>query len=320
MPNLSSDANNSKHILVFGKDGQVGRALKDCLKEAHLPIIFLGRKDCDLTNKLDLKDVLNRYQPQIIINAAAYTSVDRAETDDNLAYAINRDAVALMAEHIANVANSTFVHFSTDYVYSGSKQGTYLESDDTQPLNLYGKSKLAGEKELIKAFQAVAHSEISSRYFILRTSWVYGDGNNFIRTMLRLASEKDCLQVVADQYGAPTSADWLASIATQLIKSQAKSGVYHAVADGRTTWHELAVFVIGLAKEFGCALKVKSDSVLPINSSEYPTAALRPKNSCLDNSKLKQLLAEISCANQIPSWKDQVREYLKSYAHKALKE
>lgn len=311
--------NDLKPILIFGKDGQVGRALKNYLRNSNSSIIFLGRNDCDLANQTLLLDTLERYQPKIIVNAAAYTSVDRAEIEQDLAYAINRDAVSLMARYIAGIPDGTLLHFSTDYVYSGSKEGKYLESDTTAPISLYGQSKLAGECGVIEAFQTKVGKSISSRYIILRTSWVYGDGDNFIRTILKLAGQKDSLRVVADQYGTPTSADWLASIANQLIESRTESGVYHAVPDGTTNWHELAVFVVGLAKELGLPLKISLENIFPIKSSEYPAKAQRPKNSCMNNALLKELLFQKVSSGQFPVWRNQVRDYVENYVQNTLK-
>jgi dTDP-4-dehydrorhamnose reductase len=205
---------HSRPILVFGRDGQVGRALQACLKDLKVPAIFLGRTDCDLMSESSLVEVLNRYQPQVIINAAAYTAVDKAENlgEREIAFAINAKAPAVMAHYIANVTHGILVHYSTDYVFADTKQDAYFETDAFGPvenLNIYGQSKLAGEQAIEEVFNSVRDSGHTSyadkfaRYFILRTSWVYGDGSNFIRTMLRLAGERDQLKVVADQVGVP---------------------------------------------------------------------------------------------------------------------
>jgi dTDP-4-dehydrorhamnose reductase len=210
---------HSKPIVVFGRDGQVGRALQVYLKDLKVPVIFLGRSDCDLSSESSITQVLNRYQPQVIINAAAYTAVDKAEdlAERDLVFAINAKAPALMARYIANVSHGILVHYSTDYVFADAKQTAYLESDLTGPVEalcIYGQSKLTGEQAIEEVFGMshdsghVSYQDKFSRYFILRTSWVYGDGGNFIRTMLRLAVERDQLKVVADQVGVPTSAQW----------------------------------------------------------------------------------------------------------------
>jgi dTDP-4-dehydrorhamnose reductase len=306
-------------IVVFGKDGQVGRSLQNTCKNFHASVIFLGREDCELSNQSALIDVLNRYQPQIIINASAYTAVDRAESECDLAFAINCNAVRLMAEYMANISNGVFLHFSTDYVYSGLKQDMYLESDIPNPASVYGQSKLAGEIEIKGAFDKANHAKESlSRYYILRTSWVYGDGDNFIRTMLRLAAERDVLKVVSDQCGAPSSADWLALLAIQMVGSRVDSGIYHAVPDGQTSWHGLAMFVIELARDLGEGVEVRSENVLPINSSEYPSIAPRPKNSRMDNTRLKQALSQMTFTDQFPSWQDQVTRYVQDFVRNSL--
>jgi dTDP-4-dehydrorhamnose reductase len=316
----SGSLNQATKVLVFGKDGQVGRALQECFKHLDVPVVFLGREDCDLSNEVALNELLNHYQPQIIINASAYTAVDLAENERDLTFAINCQAVKLMAQHVANVSNGVFLHFSTDYVYSGLKKEMYLESDLPEPASVYGQSKLAGELEIIDAFDQAFHAKnSSSRYYILRTSWVYGDGGNFIRTMLRLAAERDVIKVVADQCGAPTSADWLATVAIQMVDSKVDSGIFHAVPDGQTSWHGLAKFVIEFARELGQKIEVKSGNVLPIGSSEYPLVAPRPKNSCMDNSKLKQALSEAGSVNQFPSWQDQVLKYVENFVRNSLK-
>ncbi len=307
-------------VVVFGKNGQVGRALQSVFKDFHATVVFLGRDDCDLGNQASVLEVLNRYQPQIIINASAYTAVDRAESERDLAFAINCDAVRLMAQYVANLSKGILLHFSTDYVYSGLKQSRYLESDIATPASVYGQSKLAGEIAIEEAFSQIRlDKDSSSRYYILRTSWVYGDGNNFIKTMLRLAAEKEVLRVVADQHGSPTSADWLASLAIQMVESKADSGIYHAVPDGQTTWHGLAMYAIELARECGEGIEVQSENILAIDSAEYPLIAPRPKNSRMDNAKLKQALSEMAFTDQFPSWQDQVRTYVQNVVRDSLK-
>ena len=199
------------NILVFGKDGQLGKAFqelfqKNLIFQSHV-IRFVGRSECDLSYADQITDLLKKFQPDLIINAAAYTAVDKAETEANLAFAINADAPELMAKYAVS-HGASLLHFSTDYVFDGNKQGAYTEVDQTNPLSVYGKSKEAGERAIVETFGAGANQD--SRYAILRTSWVYGDGGNFIRTMLRLAKERPELKVIAYQHGVPTSADWLA--------------------------------------------------------------------------------------------------------------
>jgi dTDP-4-dehydrorhamnose reductase len=321
---------HSRPILVFGRDGQVGRALQACLKNLKVPAVFLGRADCDLTSESSIVEVLNRYQPQVIINAAAYTAVDKAESlgEREIAFAINAKAPAVMARYISNLAHGILVHYSTDYVFADTKQDAYFETDPVGPvenLNVYGQSKLTGEQAIEEIFNLIhdsghaSYADKFARYFILRTSWVYGDGGNFIRTMLRLASERDQLKVVADQVGAPTSAQWLAEIGMQMVGSRVESGIYHAVPEGETSWHGLGVFAIETAATCGESIEVKSENILPIPASDYPVLAKRPYNSRLSNSKLKKALSDMAFTGQYPDWQEQVEAYVKEYVSNSLK-
>ncbi len=321
---------HSRPILVFGRDGQVGRALQGCLKDLKAPAVFLGRAHCDLMSESSIFEVLNRYQPQVIINAAAYTAVDKAENlgEREIAFAINAKAPAVMARYIANVAHGILVHYSTDYVFADTKQDVYFETDPVGPveiLNVYGQSKLAGERAIEQVFNLshdsgdTSYANKLARYFILRTSWVYGDGSNFIRTMLRLADGRDQLKVVANQVGTPTSAQWLAEIGVQMVGSRVESGIYHAVPDGATSWHGLAVFAIETAASCGEAIEVRSENILPIPASDYPVPARRPYNSRLSNAKLKKALSEMAFTGQYPDWQTQVEDYVKDYVNSSLK-
>jgi dTDP-4-dehydrorhamnose reductase len=321
---------HSKPILVFGRDGQVGKALQVCLRDLKTSAVFVGRAECDLANEDAIRQVLNRYQPQVIINAAAYTAVDKAESSDQreLAFAINAKAPQVMAHYIANVSHGILVHYSTDYVFADTKTAAYTETDLVGPadqLCIYGQSKLAGEQAIEEAFNGAHDSghdkyhDRFSRYFILRTSWVYGDGGNFIRTMLRLAGERDQLKVVADQVGAPTSAGWLAEVGIQMAGSRVESGIYHAVPDGETSWHGLAVFAIETAATAGEGIELKSENILPIPATDYPLPAQRPYNSRLSNIKLKKSLSEMAFTGQYPHWQEQVEVYVKEYVTASLK-
>lgn len=314
--------NKNQLILVFGRDGQVGRALQKLLKDLKVQAVFLGRDNCDLTCRKSIVEVLNRYQPRVIINAAAYTAVDRAERESELAFAINAKAPKLMAQYIANVNSGVFIHYSTDYVFADTKQEAYLESDIVGPveyLNIYGQSKLVGEQSIEEVFKLANkkrlpnYPDLFARYFILRTSWVYGDGGNFIRTILRLANECDQLKVVADQVGTPTSAQWLADISMQFVSSRVESGVYNVVPDGQTSWHGLAIFAIGFAASFEENIKAKSKKILPISTLDYPVIARRPYNSCLSNAKLKKTFPRMVFSGEYPHWQDQVKIFVKDY-------
>ncbi|SNC62244.1 dTDP-4-dehydrorhamnose reductase [Polynucleobacter victoriensis] len=318
---------HSRPIVVFGRDGQVGRALQICLKDLKVPTVFLGRADCDLTSESSIVEVLNRYQPQVIINAAAYTAVDKAEAERDLAFAINAKAPELIARYIANVAHGILVHYSTDYVFADTSQTAYLETDIAGPLeqlSAYGQSKLAGEQAIEEAFN-LAHDSGNAkcqdglpRYLILRTSWVYGDGENFIQKILRLAAKHAQLEIVNDQIGVPTSADWLAKMSMQMIDSNIESGIYHVVPDGETSWHGLAVLAIEAAIAQGECLDAKPENVIPIPTVEYSMKVRRPYNSRLNNTKLKKALSSVSFTEKYPEWQDQVRAYIKENVVKFL--
>ena len=233
-----------------------------------------------------------------------------------------------MANYMALVAHGILVHYSTDYVFADAKTTAYQEVDSPGPMKqlcVYGQSKWLGEQAIEKQFNLYRHPKSTtdqtqlSRYFILRTSWVYGDGDNFIRTMLRLAAERENLRVVADQVGAPTSAQWLAEIGIQMAGSRLDSGIYHAVPDGETSWHGLAVFAIKTAAMTGEGIDVKVENILPITSEGYPVAAKRPMNSRLSNQKLKKALSEMAYTSAYPNWQEQVEAYVKDYVATSLK-
>ena len=308
-------------ILVFGKDGQLGRAFQDQLKDASFQagnhICFVGRTECDLSDSSQVSNLLNVFKPHLLINAAAYTAVDKAESESNLAFAINATAPEVMAKYAAS-HRATLLHFSTDYVFDGSKQGIYTESDKVNPLGIYGKSKEAGENAIVKAFGGATHK--NGRYGILRTSWVYGDGSNFIKTILRLAKERSSLRVINDQYGVPTSASWLAEVGMNLVLDddrvrQFTSGIYHAVPRGETNWYSLACLAVQTAIEAGQKLQASLATITPIPASEYPLPAPRPMNSRLSTQKLQIELERLNLVSKLPHWNrpwdEQVRAYVK---------
>jgi dTDP-4-dehydrorhamnose reductase len=312
-------------VLVFGKDGQLGKAFQDVFS-SHQPsneiqVQFLGRTECDLSNSEAITAALKAAKANLIINASAYTAVDKAETEMDLAYAINARAPELMAAYAAE-HDATFLHYSTDYVFDGEKYGFYLEDDVRSPLGVYGKSKAAGEEGIARIF---ANSQFG-QYAILRTSWVYGDGGNFIRTILRLAKEREELKVIADQYGVPTSAQWLARTSLKLAINDDgglrafPSGIYHAVPAGETTWHGLATLVVGAASEAGVALKVQPGLIKPIPATEYPLPAPRPTNSRMSTDKLQSALAVSRSYNdpkqslEFPQWEQMVQDYVRKLA------
>jgi len=269
-------------ILLLGKNGQVGWELQRALAPLG-ELIALDRHDgADLADNAGLVATVRTHAPQVIVNAAAYTAVDKAENEPALAEQINAAAPALLAD-IARDSGALLVHYSSDYVFDGSGDQPRSEDAPTAPLSVYGRSKLAGE-------QAIRAS--ACNHLILRTSWVYAArGGNFAKTMLRLAAEREQLKVIADQIGAPTGADLLADLSAHMIRATLArpelGGVYHAVAAGETSWHAYARHVIEFARARGQTLRVAPDQVLAIPSSDYPTPARRPLNSRLSTAKLR---------------------------------
>ena len=321
------------NILVFGKDGQLGKAFQSIfevnkLSELH-HIDYAGRTQCDLSDEHALTAFLKQVKPNLIINAAAYTAVDQAETEMELAYAINAKAPAIMARY-ALEEGATLVHYSTDYVFDGSKATPYLESDACNPLGIYGKSKAAGEVAIEDAFKH--HPDTDAQFAILRTSWVYGDGGNFIRTIMRLAKERESLKVIVNQYGVPTRALWLANISQTLLLDENHklrsfpSGIYHAIPQGETTWHALACYVVQVAIDAGVALKLRPDQIMPIPASEYPLPAPRPMNSRMARSSLDTLMNQILKGNDVTKlqlwqqpWQESVAYYVQDpVLHKGI--
>ena len=298
--------NTSPTTLVFGKDGQLGRAFQEVLANKDRTI-FVGREECDLSQAQNIQEILEKYQPSIIFNASAYTAVDAAEKEPELAHLVNSEAPRVMAQYIRQINNGVLVHYSTDYVFDGLKKTPYKEDDPSGPLSQYGKSKLSGEKVIQKVFSLQENTH-HAKYFILRTSWVYGDGGNFIRTMLKLAKEREQLKVISDQFGVPTSALWLAQMTLKILEKGIPSGIYHAVPEGETSWYGLAQYAIEQAVQMGLDVKVKPEAILPIPATEYPLPAPRPYNSRMNHQKLQTALQE-----DFPPWQPQVSEYIKSY-------
>ena len=317
-------------ILVFGKDGQLGKAFQVELSARTSTLLakpvvrYVGRSECDLADTGTLIQLLNQFQPQFIINASAYTAVDKAEAECDLAFAINSRAPEIMAQYAAD-HDATFFHYSTDYVFDGEKYGFYLEDDVRNPLGVYGKSKAAGEEAITRVF---ADIKGNGQYAIFRTSWVYGDGGNFIRTILRLAKEREELKIINDQFGVPTSANWLAQVSLNLALDQYgglrkfASGIYHAVPAGETTWHGLACLAVQAALDAGVALKANPGAIKPILAVEYPLPAPRPMNSRMSADKLHQVFAgrgdmsELQQLNQ--PWSEPVKVYVSDLAKDGL--
>ena len=311
----------SMNILVFGKDGQLGKAFQSLSEDAYVStqnqVQLIGRDQCDLANPDALSRLLNQSKPNLIINAAAYTAVDKAESEADLAYAINAKAPELMALYAA-AHGSTFLHYSTDYVFDGNKEGIYLEDDLRNPLGIYGQSKAAGEEAIVAAFGSAS----SGQFAIFRTSWVYGEGGNFIRTILRLAKEREELRVIHDQHGVPTSANWLARVSLDLALDQQmqlrifSSGIYHAVPSGETTWHGLARVVTQAALDAGIQLKASPEAIKPILAIEYPLPAPRPMNSRMDNAKLQLALELSGDMSKLQHWNEDWLTQVQSYVSK----
>lgn len=327
---LSITTKDRMKILVFGKGGQLGKAFQEELGKrtaAQLtkPIIqHVGRSECDLINEKALVQLLNQFQPQLIINASAYTAVDVAEAESELAFAINARAPELMAQYSAD-HGITFLHYSTDYVFDGEKEGFYLEDDLRNPLGVYGKSKAAGEESISRVFSQVKGAGL---YAIFRTSWLYGDGGNFIRTILSLAKDREELKVIEDQYGVPTSAQWLAEISLDLVIDPQgtlrpfPSGIYHAVPAGEISWYGLSYLAVKTALSSGVSLKITPERIKPIPAVKYPLPAPRPMNSRMLTDKLAQAfraegnMSKLQLLNQ--PWDIAVKVYISNLAKDGL--
>jgi dTDP-4-dehydrorhamnose reductase len=288
-------------ILLYGRDGQVGWELQRALAPLGT-VVPIGRGDAggDLAHPARVAERIRAVAPDVVVNAAAYTAVDKAEGEQELARTVNAEAPGAMARAAAAVGAS-FVHYSTDYVFDGSGTSPWDEQSPTAPLGTYGRTKLEGE-ERVRASGA--------RHLILRTCWVYAArGHNFLRTMLRLARERDSLTVVDDQHGAPTGAELVADVTAHALRmvlaKPELAGTYHLCASGETSWHGYARFVVERARAAGADLRVESEAVRPVPSTAYPTAARRPGNSRLRTHRLE------SCFGlSLPPWQDGVERTL----------
>lgn len=283
----------SVKLLLTGKNGQVGFELQRALAPLG-EIVAVDLAECDLSSPEAIRQLVRDVRPEVIVNPAAYTAVDKAETDRDLVFAVNAVAPGIFGEEAAKLG-AFVIQYSTDYVFDGTKQGAYIEDDAPNPQSIYGESKLDGELALQAA---------NPRHLILRTSWVVGaHGGNFAKTMLKLAADRDSLSVVADQWGVPTSAALLADLAAHLIRQQRSNpesfpyGTYHCVAGGETNWCDYARFVIGAAIKAGKPLKVQSEAIKPITTADYPTPAKRPANSRLDTRKFRD-----NFGLELPHW------------------
>jgi dTDP-4-dehydrorhamnose reductase len=287
-------------VLITGAAGQIGFELSRAL--AHADVVALGRDALDLTRPREVERVVMDVRPDVLVNAAAYTAVDRAETEPDLAFAVNAAAPGTMAQCMRRLGG-LLVHYSTDYVFDGRKADAYTEEDPTNPLSVYGASKLAGERAVIDSGGA---------HLVFRTAWIYDlRGRNFLNTMRRLASERPELRVVADQFGAPTWSRWVARATAQVLErcfedggaraplDTGWSGVYHMTAAGRTSWHGFASAIVDQLAERGVTPRVP---VTAIGTADYPTPAQRPGNAVLSNGKLTRIFGV-----QPVDWREQLR-------------
>jgi dTDP-4-dehydrorhamnose reductase len=289
-------------ILLTGKHGQVGFELQRALAPLG-EVCAVDYAECDLADASALCELVRSVKPDLIVNAAAYTAVDKAEAEPEPARAVNAVVPGVLGEEAAK-RGAWVVHYSTDYVFDGTKPDAYTEDDPTNPLSVYGRTKRDGE---------IALAASGARHLIFRTSWVVGaHGSNFAKTILRLALEREHLDVVADQYGAPTSAALLADVTAHLVRQRQREGdesfsygLYHLVAGGETTWCEYARFVVSEALAVGRPLKLSPDEIRAIPSSEYPSAAKRPANSRLNICKVRKIFGL-----ELPNWQNGVRHVL----------
>ena len=285
----------NKSILLIGCNGQLGAQLQKTL-QAYSNLKAVARPIVEMSQPETLRELIQENQPEIIINAAAYTAVDKAESEPELANTINALAPKVIAQE-AEKLKAFFIHISTDYVFDGKNSRPYRENDSTNPLNIYGETKLAGEQAILSN---------CSKYFILRTAWVYGNlgKSNFVKTMLRLGAQKLELKVVADQIGSPTWTRDIAQTIAALIPDTSRIiGTYHYTNSGIASWYDFAVAIFEEAKQLGFPLKI--DRVIPITTSEYPTPATRPSYSVLNCAKISSLME-----SHPPHWRQSLREML----------
>jgi len=284
------------NLLITGSTGQVGHELQRQLASVG-HVTAVDRQQCNLADPDSIRACVERVQPDWIINAGAWTAVDKAESERDGAFAVNAEAPRVLAE-LAAARGARLVHYSTDYVFAGDKPGRYQEDDPVQPLNAYGASKLAGEQAIAAV---VASRELQAWTF--RTTWVFGShGNNFLKTMLKLAQARDSLSVVNDQFGAPTSAALIAEVTAELIRQveggrQVTPGLYHLAAAGETHWQAYAQRIIAQARQQGLSTRIEPEQVQGIPAAQYPTPAARPANSRLDCQRL-----EAALGLSLPDW------------------
>ena len=292
-------------ILLTGKDGQVGFSLHKKLLSFG-EVIATGRYELDLANPDAIKAFIDKNKPDIIINPAAYTKVDKAESEKLLAHQINAIAPQILADK-ASELNIPIIHFSTDYVFDGLKQEPYLETDEVSPQFVYGQTKWEGE-EAVRQYK---------KHIILRTSWVFSShGENFLKTILKLIQEKTSLNVVSDQIGTPTSSEALADVSYKIVEaifndsSFKDFGTYHMTLDNKTNWYRYACFITDEAKRLGLQTLMTSKDIKAVSTDTYPTLAKRPMNSRLDTTKIKKTFML-----ELPYWEEEVKRILKTLIH-----
>lgn len=299
------------NILLLGANGQIGWELQRSLAPlGHLTVC--GRDEADFEHLPALCERIRLLKPDMIVNAAAFTAVDNAESNVETARLINTEGVGVLAAE-AKRLNAYLIHYSTDYVFDGKKHGAYNERDEPNPLNVYGQTKRDGE---------LAIQSSGCNHVIFRTSWIYATrGSNFLRTMLRLAATQDALKIVADQTGAPTSAELVADVTalaihqinTSLNTAREYDGIYHLSATGHTTWHGFAVHLIETARALGLSIKTAHQCIYPLTSAEYPRPAIRPAHSMLNTNKLCDTFGV-----RLPHWEEPIKRIVTEYIQQGI--
>lgn len=292
-------------ILLFGKNGQIGKSLYKILKEKH-DVLAVGRKECDLTKEKEIFRLFSNLNVHLVINAAAYTDVDSAENNSEEAFLVNCNALKLISK-ITEEMCIPIISYSTDYVFDGKKKSEYKENSLTKPINIYGQTKLLGEENL----------KLNSKHIIIRTSRVYSIyGNNFIKKILLLAEKNSELKVVSDQFGTPTSSDFISIVTSRLIDYMLNDnfnyGIYHLTAKGSCSWYEYARLIIDVALKNGHNLKTDLNKIYAVSSRDFKSNASRPKNSVLSTKKIQSLLSV-----EIPNWKNDVRKITNDIINKS---
>ncbi len=285
-------------IFLTGKNGQLGRRLEKDLKQTY-EVVVTDRDTLDLIDTQLVKDTIYQVKPDLIINAAAYTDVDKAEKEKDLAYKINALAPEALSQ-AAKALDISIIHISTDYVFDGAREGAYEEDDQPNPLSVYGKTKWQGE-EFVRQHP---------KHFILRTSWIFSsDGNNFLKSIFKLAQEKNSLNIIDDQWGSPTSVETLSKAIQIIIQYLDQKnnldvyGTYHVTSDGKTNWYSYAEKILDTLESFKIELKLKKDYLNPVSLDQYPQDAIRPKNSKLNTDKFKKIFM-----TYFPHWENEIND------------